>query len=472
MAVVDLVAIGELNDLLGIERRMLERRHRRVGQDIIQKIGTNGAGITEIADLNRRGTMREHFGAELFREAFQIDGDIDFMVPQFLRDRRVAVALHVVKVIARVGDASTHIAAVVAAERKRVHLEAPAVMQLEQLRHQERSRVGLQVGRQVSQPDAIMPVDLAGPKRRRPHRHTVSDEIARRLEMQRRIVTEADQRERRDARLAGGQLGIQPGCHYFGAGKIADRQRGIEAAEFIGMAGIKSARLFIAREQFIVALDLLQRIPAIVERVGLIGHERQYPIVAFERFGMALQLLECRAPAVPGLNVTWLQRQCAVIARQRLLQPPQLEQRVALVVVRLGIVGLQRSRTGEACKRLLVAIERSKDVAAIVVCLGIVGLRVESAGDEHQRLVGAALLEPENAEIVAALHMLGLLPQNLLVERLSVGKLSALVKTHRASEHLRQVARRAHRRLSWPWLTLSPPRRLKDRGRSTRCHFA
>src|SRR5215831_2532369 len=66
-AVIDLIAIRQVDDLFRIEPLLFERRHHLVGDDIVDEIGTYGTGKAEIVCLDRRGTIGKNAGPRILR---------------------------------------------------------------------------------------------------------------------------------------------------------------------------------------------------------------------------------------------------------------------------------------------------------------------------------------------------------------------------------------------------------------------
>ena len=74
----------------------------------------------------------------------------------------VASAAHVLEMVEGLAHAPTHGAAVVGAEGDAGDFKARAVMALEQFRQKLGGGVLVKVGRQIGQPDAVVPVPCSG----------------------------------------------------------------------------------------------------------------------------------------------------------------------------------------------------------------------------------------------------------------------------------------------------------------------
>src|ERR1700733_11703858 len=77
LGVVNLIAIRQVNDLLCIKRLMFERRHRLVGDNIVNELGPHRAGKAEIAYLDRRWTIRKNAEPKILRVPLQINRNVD-----------------------------------------------------------------------------------------------------------------------------------------------------------------------------------------------------------------------------------------------------------------------------------------------------------------------------------------------------------------------------------------------------------
>ena len=80
LPVVDLIAVRHVNDPFGIERLVREWQHDRVGDDVVDEVGSGCSGIAEIARLNWSGTGRENSDPSMTRVTHQIDCNADLQV--------------------------------------------------------------------------------------------------------------------------------------------------------------------------------------------------------------------------------------------------------------------------------------------------------------------------------------------------------------------------------------------------------
>ena len=145
-----------MHDFFRPERLLVERQHDRIGDDVIDEIGAHGSGIAEIAHLDRRGTMGENARAAIEREAFEIDRDVDLELVKQLRRLVIAARTDFVEPVEAGDESRAHVAAVVGPERHSQHFEAGAVVQLEQLRHQKRRRVPMEISRHIGDAQSVV----------------------------------------------------------------------------------------------------------------------------------------------------------------------------------------------------------------------------------------------------------------------------------------------------------------------------
>src|SRR5262249_54681636 len=119
------------------------------GDDIVDEIKAQGPGIAEIGHLDRRRPIRQDAGPRALRVPLEVDRNVDAELLQELRNRAVARRGHIVKAVERGGEPGAHRAAVIAAERDANHLEARAVMALEQAGRELRSGMVAKIAREI-----------------------------------------------------------------------------------------------------------------------------------------------------------------------------------------------------------------------------------------------------------------------------------------------------------------------------------
>src|SRR6266403_1879844 len=78
LRVVDLIAFGQVNQPFREVRLLVERHHERIDDGVIYEIRAHGSGISEVADLYRRGPMAQYPRAGVSGMALQVDSDVDF----------------------------------------------------------------------------------------------------------------------------------------------------------------------------------------------------------------------------------------------------------------------------------------------------------------------------------------------------------------------------------------------------------
>jgi hypothetical protein len=79
--VVDLVAMGQSGDFLAIGISLsLAGQHDRVGDEVVEEIGGDGAGESQPVELDRRRAQRHDLEPGIHGVALEIDQDIDGVV--------------------------------------------------------------------------------------------------------------------------------------------------------------------------------------------------------------------------------------------------------------------------------------------------------------------------------------------------------------------------------------------------------
>ena len=129
--VVDLVGIRHVGDFFSVMLSRLGRHHDGVGDEVIDKVGAHGAGVTQIVDLKRGRARRQRLGARAAGVALEVDGDVDLKGVREFGDFLVAVLAYLVKLIEGCANPLAHFVFFVRAKRKCDQLEARFVMLFE-----------------------------------------------------------------------------------------------------------------------------------------------------------------------------------------------------------------------------------------------------------------------------------------------------------------------------------------------------
>ena len=97
-----------MDDLLIKKALLIHGQHGRIRQDIIQEIGTHGAGIAKIADLHRRQPRSEGRKPRILGVALQINGNINSRLARCGDDRAIGKPRAVMEMIHRGAGAGAH----------------------------------------------------------------------------------------------------------------------------------------------------------------------------------------------------------------------------------------------------------------------------------------------------------------------------------------------------------------------------
>ena len=92
LRIVDLVAVRQVDDGLGVERLLVERQHDPVGDDVVDEVGPHRSRIAEIAHLNRRRPMGQDARPLVLGMTLEVDRNVDLEVAQQARHLAVAMA--------------------------------------------------------------------------------------------------------------------------------------------------------------------------------------------------------------------------------------------------------------------------------------------------------------------------------------------------------------------------------------------
>ena len=148
-----------------------------------------------------------------------------------------------------------------------------------------------------------------------------------------------------------------------------------------------------AFEIFQRRLDLLEINPmgvaAIVKRLGIIGFERDGPVIAGDCLKGAVQLPERIAAIVPDFRRAGVQRQRPVETFHRLARPSREQQGAAAIVKQHGVVWRKRYGAIIVPERLVITPKRAEHAAAIAQRFQMIGIQRQHFGETGQRLIKA-----------------------------------------------------------------------------------
>ena len=153
LAVVDLIAAGQPDNFLAVIWQMGGRHQHFVRQQVVDPVSPGGCGIAEIGNLNGCGPTGQNAVATAVGMALQIDGDIDFQRLYQIGDSAVRLIRNVDEAVEAGMKPGADWLVAGLAIGQRNNLETIAAMKLEQFRHEEGGRVGVQIGGQVGEPD-------------------------------------------------------------------------------------------------------------------------------------------------------------------------------------------------------------------------------------------------------------------------------------------------------------------------------
>ena len=148
------VAVRQAHHGLAVEALVAGGYQDRVADHIVHERQTAGAGKADVVRGDRHRVLLQHAGARMLGVAVEVDGDVDAARRQVGGDLRVAPAAHVDEAVEGAGQPPRKIIRRMTAVGVAMHLEALAVVQLEDLGQHPHHRVLLEIRREVGQPDA------------------------------------------------------------------------------------------------------------------------------------------------------------------------------------------------------------------------------------------------------------------------------------------------------------------------------
>ena len=330
LPVVGLVRARHLRDLFAEVRGVRERRDHRVADHVVDVVGTGRAGKPEPAHLHRRRPRGQQLEAAVARMALQVDEDVDAVGANALAGGSVAEVRHVDEVVAGGHHASAQGRTVVAAVRIQKDLEAARVAPLEQLGHQHRRGVVVEVAGQIAEANAARRTLLG---QGRQARHGVAEHRrAPAADTQLLGGRAVDRQERERAQ--------QPA-----AGRVVQGARGLaQCARVVGqllpLAGL-AALLHQQRER---------------EDAHAAIVERHRGAKALRRLHLHVQVLEGEAHVVVHQRVVDLQRERPEEDGDRVAQAVAVQQRHAVRSQQVVVARCGRVELFEAGHRLGVAV--------------------------------------------------------------------------------------------------------------------
>jgi len=449
--VVGAVAIGQMHDLLGHGRLLVERQRHRVGDDVVDEIGPHGPGIAQIVDLDRGRTSRQDGGAAILRIAVEVDRDIHVEIADVARGVRIGGAANHIEMVECLEQARPDVARIVLAKADAVDLETRPVVALDQLRNHVADRMLAEIRRHIGDAELVVTHRRLRTRRQRARLDGRGEILRPRMQHLRR-GRHVQQHERRDRQavvsdrpfdLAGKALHPFPVAYDKGhLGRAAERS---------GMIRGGRDRLLEARERLGGTAEGTQDLAALVERVGVARLDLDEPVQARERFGGLVEIAQRGAAVAQRCHVLRRDLEDVRIGGERLAEPalmlrrdPEIDQcihmdgiagnRLAccgkclvasiqhgedrdLVGERCTVAGLIPQRLVIARDRPVMAAEGAQRIAAMEERLGKIALQGERLVAARQRLLGPAEIEQGSGAIAQGIRIVEPQRQRFLVAR-------------------------------------------------------
>ncbi len=363
--IVHPIADRKVHDPLAVMLLLVERQDDGVGHDVIDIVDRHGGGEAEIADLDRCRAVGQDRRTGTLGVALEIDGNIDSEIADELRDVLVAAHGHIVKLVKGPDQPSTDLASVVRPIGNAQHLEAFAIVPLEQLGDLPAGRMLVEGRGKVSDLDPLR-LQIGGCSRQRSdRRHPGAHKPLRMAQLLRRSERIGEQRERLDLHPALIDGASQLGAERAELVPVADH-KAIEskAAKGARVAGGDRQHLSPRCDRFLVASEIGERLGAMIERLGIVGRKRQRAVEVLQRVGKSACGKKGGAAVVQRARVAPIDRERLIEALQRPVEATQLNERQAAIVERIDIARRDRQRAREARQRLLVPRQAHQDIPA------------------------------------------------------------------------------------------------------------
>src|SRR5262245_5802440 len=152
-----------MNDLFGIIRLGVQGQNGFIGDDVVHKLCSCGAGKSKIVHLDRRRAKSKDAWPREPVIALQIYGDVDAKIVKEPCDIPVALSCHIEKLIECSHETSSHFATIIGTERYPDHLKSGSIMQLEQLGREICRRMTPKISREVCDLDLLVAPDCTLP---------------------------------------------------------------------------------------------------------------------------------------------------------------------------------------------------------------------------------------------------------------------------------------------------------------------
>ena len=367
------IAVGQMHQLFAEKGLILERRHDGVGNQVIHEGRAGGAGIAQPGCLHGRRAVRENLQPRLTGMAAQIDGDIDFHLPQAAGDVGAVEGRKIVEPVEGLDQPGADGAVVAGPVGNADHLELRAVVALDQGRQLERHGMFANIRRDIGQPDAVVAVFFPPPLRRQRLGHKGPDRAYGALQLQRLVVAVAQKGERRGR--AGDFFGRSL-RHPRPVAQVERHHRPVGARRQI--VRIQRHGLVIARQGLAMPFQSHQDGAAIVKDRGGARLERQGGIQCAQRFLESLLLRQDHAAVVQGLEIAGLRRQDLVIPRKRLVEALRRHQGMGQMIARGDVARVLPHRLVQPGDGLVIApllrLEKAQHVK---------GRKISGIGAQH-----------------------------------------------------------------------------------------
>ena len=300
----------------------------RIREQVVDIIRSHRAKISQIADLDRGGSQRQNSSPAIRREPAQVHGNVDL---QFARKQgRVTIGhpAEIDEAIHRSCDVLSHVIFDSGPEGEPRDLEAPAIMALEHLGHQDRHRMQPEIRGKIPNPDSVVGTALRKHSKGVVPRIHFTDVNPRRFLLQACAIGQVQQAEGVHHSFVILDAARDPGHVRFEVLPIANLHFG---GEYVSGQkrdiGLERCRRFKAGDGGFVAMHVAkQHSPAVVD-TGIVGRNRDSDVEARQRRVKILQRMQGGRPVQVCVAMVRFERDRLVVTRQCRIEALELMER-------------------------------------------------------------------------------------------------------------------------------------------------
>ncbi|MNV25291.1 hypothetical protein D3C71_1163860 [compost metagenome] len=382
LRVIDLIAVRQIDNLLGKVGLGMRRNHHLVGDHVVHVVGPGGTRIAQVTGLDGCTSVRKTPQTRRLGKAHQVHGDVDAKLPRKPRDLHVGAFPHIVEMVKSRSQSLAHAVVHFRTDGKRKPLKPLAVMHLNQLCNQMRHGVIAKVCRVVADANFLAPSTAWNRTQGRRGRQISLYKKTRNFFMKGWLVEDGQGRERLQDRLLSPDVLLQL-QHLF-------------------IQILPNTAMDLGGND--LALQHRQRSGQALGQIELL-----------QSLVVPLHLPQKPAHEEPGLPLLGPKLDRAANVRQCAFQIPQLQLRLATVVVRLGGLRVEFQRPAKGSNRFCIPAQPQQSRTPVVVRLRYLGCGLDHLVHALQGFIKLLHLQVNAAQIETRLHIRRIYRQHLAV---------------------------------------------------------